>query len=840
VESEVRPHLELILRRTGRARLSGRSKPSPQTVVNLANRPQHAASIRAQAAGAIQRWGEIQGQRGREGRPELPAGVPLLLQIDSDADVDFIRTAFGFEILCEQEDGFLLVASEDVDLAKLEQVLEKFEAKVRGGGNAAKLHSILGQQQRLERVLSPELLERWPRLEPASEYIVDLSIECLGTSELPEPPDRAEDEPDARWQRKRDSHRERCTRVQMQWDSLRDARVAELKALVDHYGGAILVITDAQTGVHSLPDSVSLRVQVSGDGLRDIVQNYQYLFEACLPDNVQQPATSEGVSFDTQRIQPQPPPAEAPHVCVVDSGIQEGHALLRDAIDKEASGCYVPGETSVADEVGPHGHGTRVAGAVLFPNGIPSGEHQHACWIENARILDRRNQLPEKAYPPSTLRTVVQKHARDGTRIFVHSVSTTKPARTGYMSAWAAEIDELCATLDVMVVQAAGNVERTSGLPGTPGVQEHLRNGRHYPDYLHERSSRIANPSQSLHAVTVGSVASAEIADGEWRTLASRDAVSAFSRVGPGMWGCVKPDIVEYGGDFGVNEGASPRVGMPPQLREAYPELVRSTLHGSGPAFDRDECGTSFAAPKAAHIAAQVAAELPAESALLHRALLVHSARWPSWTDELDSHEKMRVLQRIGFGIPDVERATRSSPTRVTLFATGQPRIHAREAHVYQVRVPSSLRSVAKSYRVLVEVTLAYTARPRRTRRTHRGYLSTWVGWKTNKQGESPETFLSWVLKDLDKQRGDKGAVFNWVLGDRSDRGEIEGTSRSLGTVQKDWALVSGDDLPSDFCIAVVGHPGWDTRLEAKVPYALCVTFDVLGEEIDLHADVEV
>ena len=44
---------------------------------------------------------------------------------------------------------------------------------------------------------------------------------------------------------------------------------------------------------------------------------------------------------------------------------------------------------------------------------------------------------------------------------------------------------------------------------------------------------------------------------------------------------------------------------------------------------DRDEIGTSFAAPKVAHIASRLQRVLPDESCLLYRVLIVQSARWP-------------------------------------------------------------------------------------------------------------------------------------------------------------------------------------------------------------------
>lgn len=838
---EQRPHLELILRQKGRAKLSGGGQLSDESKENSKHPSSHASKLRQQSAAAISDWSERQKLREAELRPVLPKGVPLLLKIDVEADVDFVRTAFGFEILCQQEDGFLLVATGDIDLRKLEEVLEKFVAKVRGGGSAAKLYGVLEESDRLSRILAPELLRAWPTLSKDLDYVVDLSVECLGAAELPELKDPEDDESNEHWIQRQERHRFKCNEIFRQWDELREERIAALAALVAHYGGEIQGDMDESRVGARLPDSVSVRVRIQGDGLRDIAQNFPFLFEATFPEDIAQPASLNGESLDTTRVQLTGPVPNAPTVCVVDSGIQEGHILLQPAVAAKSSKCFIPGETMVADAVEPDGHGTRVAGAVLYPKGIPTaGTYELPCWLQNARVLDPSNKLPESLYPPSLLRSVVESFANGGTRLFVHAINASVASRTTYMSAWAAAMDALCAERDVLVIQAAGNVPHTSSNPSQPSVAEHFAHGRYYPDYLAEASSRIANPGQSLHAVTVGSVAAKYVETGGWKTIAKDDQPSAFSRVGPGMWGAIKPDVVEYGGDYGVDAATPPSVRVPAALREAYPELVRRTAT-PGPAFSRDTCGTSFSAPKVAHIAARLAAELPSETALTHRALLVNSARWPAWTADVPPEQRCAVLHRIGFGIPDVERATYSTPQRVTLFASGQPRVMPREAHVYQVRVPNSLRAVALSCRVLVEVTLAYTAMPRRTRRSHRSYLSTWVDWKTSKLGEGASAFLRRVLKEADSSStGDSGSVFKWTLSDRGDRGEVAETRRNCGSVQKDWAFVPGDDLPKDFCIAVVGHPGWDRRLDAGAPYALCVTFDVQGENFDLHNDIEV
>jgi hypothetical protein len=407
------------------------------------------------------------------------------------------------------------------------------------------------------------------------------------------------------------------------------------------------------------------------------------------------------------------------------------------------------------------------------------------------------------------------------------------------MSAWAAEIDLLSAQNDILFIQSAGNL-RTTCEPPLNGVQEHLRAGRPYPDYLAEASCRVSNPAQSLQALTVGSVAYGVFEHPDWRTLAPENGhPSAFSRSGPGIWDVIKPEVVEFGGDFLVSGTVQPRVTTPPIARECYPELVRSTLHAPGPAVERDEVGTSYAAPKVSRIAAHLQDVLPDESSLLYRALIVQSARWPEWTETATADQKSAIIRSIGYGLPDIERASQNSDHRVTLIASGEVGIKAGECHVYQVPIPDAIRRPGYDYDIRVEVTLSYAAQPRRTRRNLRRYLSTWVDWKASRLEEPIETFRRRALKDIDGNR-DEGTSFGWTLEAQSGHGEIRGVKRSSRTVQKDWATVKSNKLPNDFGIAVVGHAGWSHDPDSSAKYALAVSFEIVGREIPIYEEIRV
>lgn len=476
----LRPHLELVLRDTGRAKLQGGGNPGRQTRVNLKDRPTHAARLRAQGSAIASEWRTQQQVRLEEGRPQVPAGMPFLIQVDVEEDrIDFVCTAFGLEILSEQEDGYMLVSSTDIDLAELEEAIVRFETHAFRGGSAAKLHGIFGSSGRLNRIVSDELLAMWPTLDSSAEYIVDLSVECLGPARPPSEPKPSKTETALTWADKLARYEARWVDVQRQWDETRDERTEQVRQLVDHYHGQILGIVDG-VGEHQLPDSFSVRVQVHGDGLRDIIVNYAFVFEAALPEDVQQPANSAGFSAATQKVRPKPPAPDAPRVCVIDSGVQEGHVLLRDAIDAQNSMSFLPNDPTVGDQVAPSGHGTRVASAVLYPHGIPEGVYTFPCWIQNARVLDAKNQLPSTSYPPRILQQVIQRYNDQGTALFVHAVNAVTAPRQHYMSAWAATLDHLCSTRDVLVLQASGNLSIT-GTGRNPGVTDHFARGRRYP-----------------------------------------------------------------------------------------------------------------------------------------------------------------------------------------------------------------------------------------------------------------------------------------------------------------------------------------------------------------------
>lgn len=861
-------HLPLPRRSRAPAKLRGSSNPSPQTIANrAANRVAHGVALGSSLQTLKTRWQQESSQRQRDNLPVLPAGRPFLLEVDPDLDIDDLRHYFDLEIVAEEEDGFVLVAGQDLDLARFSEMVDGYSVSVHGSATLAQVMHIFddgSQEARLRRVLSDDLLARWPSIVDSDALIVDVGISCSGTVEIPVLPKRGK-QSDGEWAAAEQAWSHKRAEAYRQWDRLSSSRQEELRAFVRAHRGVIGATKDGKATESTLPDSLTVRLHISGAGLRDLVLNFPYVFEVVEPDDVV--GGPSGTANPTRAASvptPIPPPESAPTVCVIDSGIQEQHAWLAPAIDGASSRSFLPGgsATDVQDEVANGGHGTRVAGAVLYGEQVPeSGTPSLPCWLQNARVLDSSNQLPVKLFAPAAMREIVE-HFHGGpreTRIFNQSINATAACRQKHMSAWAAAIDSLCEERDVLFVQTVGNLPASSPAP-RPGIAEQVASGTDYPDYLPEPSNRVANPGQSLQALTVGSIAYGMFESGGWRSFASREGdPSAFSRTGLGVWSVIKPEVVECGGDALRDASTPPRVLVGGVIPDASPALVRSTLHGGYP-HGRDAAGTSFAAPKVARIAAAVQQVLPDEPSLLHRALIVQSARWPVWAEQVLEEvrslhgpknkalreqrqaEALRIVKSLGFGLPDVGRATSNTDHRVTLVTSGAIAIRAGDCDIYEVPIPPELSRAGADYEVRIDVTLSYVARPRRTRRHPQRYLSTWVDWVSSKLGQSVESFERRVRKDQIAVKNDPegGEVLPWVFHQQDNHGLIRGVGRNPGTVQKDWAVVRSNQLQGSFCIAVRGHRGWSQDPDSTARYSLVVTLDVVGEEVPIYEPVRV
>ncbi len=819
------PHLKLPFKVEGVIKLQqGRwgRETNELTLNNRGeNRKYHGEYLGTSANSIVSNWDRKRNKL-KESGVSIPNenDIPVFLKIDTKAfDIDSL-VHWGIEVISEEEEGYIIGASLDKLKSFQEKVNQFLEQKGKYKDTAAKIWELITDDSwRITQLLKGELGTIWENINDENEYTVQLGVSCYVPNRK-NYPNRNSFSSEGEFQLKVNEFKEHERSLLIERDLKQIRREEEIGKYAEIYSGEIIEIWDNEV------DAIYFKIQISGKGLKDLVLTYQYLYEVKLDAIFLGESDALGEETDLT-LKVLAPDENTTKVCVIDSGIQENHRLIEPAIDKINSRSYIDDDLSTADYVKQSGHGTKVAGAILFPYGIPKeGELKLETIIQNARILDKNCQIPLDKFEPNLMEQIVADFS--GTKIFNLSVSEERAYKGTHMPALAASLDKISYEKDILFIIATGNLYHQSNSLSQPGIVEHFQLGNEYPIYLHEPESKIANPGISYFSLTVGSIAVGEYEDDDYISVANNMHVSPFSRTGHGMWGNLKPDVVEFGGNLVKNKN-SEEVTI---KEEVCPELVNSTLHGAK-ATGRDSYGTSFSTPKVSYIASKLMTEHPGKSANMYRALIVQSAKLPEHCFHSPTQADFKYY---GYGIPNVDRALSNSNSRITFIQEG--RVGPKKADIYRLKIPEEIRGEGKEYRVLVEVTLSFTAKTRLTRKGSHSYLSSWLEWQSSKYNESFNSFRNRTIEYLDENNGegiDDGVnAIKWVIRENPAWTDNK-INRNNSTVQKSWTFIEPHQFTDEFSLAVIGHFGWDKSLESDIPYALCVSFEVLDIKMDLY-----
>lgn len=821
-------HLPLPLIAVGQPKITGMGSKDKRTEYNKTNRVTHGTKIKRKIDEISRFWVERQEKRKKEGLPDIKTGIPLLLEIDPNSDLTFLK-GLGFDIVSELDSGYVIVSNDDVSFKTLYKKTDDFINEVSKRCNTpAKIYTFSNDECRFDKICGTKLSSILKTIENDSFYCFDVSISCSGNVfDLDREPLRSQYTDEDSYLKDYNKWKKKYDEAYQKWDDLCYERQENFKSFVESHSGSIENgFIQEQTSVIRFPDSFSTRIRINGKCLLDLLYNYSPLFSIEIVDSIDintEETIEEELADDLIIL---PPDDNSPAVAVIDSGIEENHRLIESAIIKNESICYVRNSDSVSDEVESGGHGTRVAGAILYPYNIPeSGEYKLPCFIQNMRVLNKENQYSyyEDVFPPLIIQDAVKKYhiqSPKQTKIFNHSIAENTQCELIHMSPWATSIDDQSYEHDVLFIQATGNLSPSY-------IKQCYDEGLEYPHYLFEEDSRIANPSQSLNALTVGSISLNSFESNDEKSIAEKYEPSSFTRIGAGIWNSTKPDVVEFGGDW-IKSKYDNRLSLNDSI---CPDLVK--VSPEGPSHSRDDVGTSFSTPKVAFIAAEIQKLFPNSPALLYRALIAQSAEHSVRVG--NRFRDMRTITRcVGYGFPDLTKATRNDEYRITLITPNEYTIYEKQAHIFRIPIPKEINEIGENYRLKLSVTLSYAAKPRNTRRTLKRYLSTWLDWRCSKKGESLEAFKTRIFV-TDSSVDDDGN-YNWVIGERSNTGQSKDFSRSNNTLQKDWTIINSNELTDDFCIAVRAHKGWNANLPAK--YVLVVTFEALDSDIEIYEPI--
>jgi len=549
------------------------------------------------------------------------------------------------------------------------------------------------------------------------------------------------------------------------------------------------------------------------------------------------------LNFDVAQLPNQisSPDEHSARVCILDSGINTNHPLLKSAIAENTS--FVTGQDAEDDA----GHGTAVAGIALYgdiESAAASNYWKPEFWLFGGKIMYLDKDTNETRYDEGTIESVLCKavayFAKElGCRVFNLSVGNSNAPYDGrHIKGIAYVLDKLAREFNVLFVVSAGNF---NGSFEPPVPKDSWR--EEYPAYLSAPESVIIDPAPALNVITVGSLARHNAHQNEQRypeihalTPANERQPSPFTRHGPSIKGAIKPDVVATGGNT-----ASPMRTEGRQWDADARGMGVMTLNQNfvGSTLFKEISGTSFAAPYITYLAGRLLNEYPTASANMLRAMLVNHAVMPSEGAELFDEkaterykeETRHDLRRdiFGYGSIDTDTLFRSSEYAVVLNA--EDSIKDNSHQFYELPLPDTFLRSQRATRE-IRVTLAYSPAVRTTRLD---YVATKMFFRLVK-----DTSLAEVEKSFNHDTQGETEIRN---DDSTQNREITAQMRGKGTVQSSTWHCRQLSTKTKWFVVVTRQDKLDWGEELSLedePYALVVTVtDRENEDPHLYAEIQ-
>jgi len=538
-------------------------------------------------------------------------------------------------------------------------------------------------------------------------------------------------------------------------------------------------------------------------------------------------------------------------VCLIDTGLNDGHPLIGHTVRPGGTYAVDPG-WHTGDE---HGHGTELAGLAIYGDLSPLLDSNDPVHIEHrlesVKLLRQPGDNDDpRLYGHLTGQAVARPEVDlpHVNRVFSLAVTTGDDHDRGRPSSWSAAIDRLAFNpvdegAKRLIVVCAGNVD----------------DGDAWKEYPQSNQRRhIHDPGQAWNVLTVGAyTAKALVAEGfdeSYSPIAPAGGLSPFSTTGIG-WDSMhplKPDVVMEGGNVLITDMyAEPYVEANDKL------MLLSCANGVADRLFSATGMTSAATALCARFAAQLMAKYPDAWPETVRALVVHSAEW---TEEMkrqflgaraNKADHARLVQHVGMGVPNLERALESYSNSLVLIAqesiqpyrrdaTASPP-RANEVHYHELPWPKeSLEQLHSDVRL--KVTLSYFIEPN-PGVNERGYASRYsyesfgLRFDVKRGNETVESFARRVsaLADASPDVPDlETSDPDWRFGQR----------RNSGSIHTDVWEGSAAELAARGVIAVFPASGWwktrtgQRKWDSVARYSLVVSIHAPEVDTDLYAEI--
>lgn len=546
------------------------------------------------------------------------------------------------------------------------------------------------------------------------------------------------------------------------------------------------------------------------------------------------------------------PPLDAPAICILDTGVNRGHPLLEPILAPEHMGAL-----STVWGVDDHdGHGTGMAGlaghgdltAQLADTHHRSLNHR----LESVKIMPPNGFEPNElavygALTQSAISIAEINNPTAPSRVFCLAI-TNRDKSGAVTSTWSAAIDQASAgampgdddedPLRRLIIVSTGNVHDEQAL-----------------DALEEPDAFPAqDPSQAWNALTVGGFTDKttiyDTGYEHWSACARPGELSPYS-CSSFLWqerkSPSKPDVVFEAGNRAVNQlGTETMAGLPSL------SLLSTGHEVDDYPFDL-MWATSAATAQASRMAAKISASNTDYWPETVRALMVHSADWTepmkqSFGNHHRSGDRVDLVRRFGFGVPNLNRALASAENDLALISQRyiQPfykdgSVKLNEAHVYPLPWPTTTLQDLGETPVRLKVTLSYFVEPNPSFSSEidpNRYQSFGLRFDLKRELETKQVFLKRrnVRERLDGERAPATqADSGWLLGDsKVVSGSLlcdvwEGTAAQLATRDHLWVYPVNGWWRERKSLEKFSH---------KARYALVITLDAPEIEIDLHTEI--
>ena len=534
-------------------------------------------------------------------------------------------------------------------------------------------------------------------------------------------------------------------------------------------------------------------------------------------------------------------------VVLIDSGVNAGHPLINEAKGLREAVAMFQSDTS--DNVN---HGTGVASILLYGGELHrfiDGEVDEAL-IEiildsvNAMQIDRTEPNP-KLYGPATIRGCTALEQRD-CKVFVSTITREDSSPHGAPDSYSSSIDLFTCGLDV-----------NSTFPNKPtgyGKVLFIQSAGNVPYFdlnvpVDDDRNRLQSPAQSWNSLVVGAYTELpENRDGSEVFGSVAGGLSHYTTDGMGYSSKrpLLPDVVFEGGNTSI------------EFRQ-HNQIDQASILCANADFQRHPLGvlwgTSAAAALAGRFCARLSKRYPAYWPETIRALVVQSARWTepmlSLVNNTSSKTEMAVLtQRCGFGTPDFDIASDSTPHRVTLvreaeiqpFKKTSSSVTLNELHLIELPWPElGLREISKSSpgdQIELRVTLSYFVEPNPSTRdllSRYKYESFGLRWRFQKPNESVDELYAAVSADTDVDALGEDSL-SWAIGTQA---------RHRGSIHSDIWKGSAAELATMKHILIYPVSGWwktrpsANRYDDLARYSLVVSLDSPSTSVDLYQEVK-